>query len=67
MKRKNKNYFSIGFWSGAGIYSLINLILNFNHIAQEKVLNYNCIIFGAAIIGLSLNLILLKLNKKKKK
>jgi len=56
--------FGMGFWIGAGVYSIINMIMNFNNIAQSKVLNYNYIITGVAILGLILNIILLKQNKK---
>lgn len=56
--------FGIGFWIGAGVYSLINMIMNFNNVAQNKVLNYNYIITGVAVLGLILNLILLKIKKK---
>jgi uncharacterized membrane protein len=59
------NKFGIGFWLGAGIYSLINMIMNYRHIVQEKVLNYNYIITGVAIFGLILNIILLKKVKRK--
>ncbi len=57
------NKFGIGFWIGAGLYSIVNMILNFKGIAQSKVLNYNYIITGVAVIGLILNIILLKRNK----
>ena len=52
--------FGIGFWMGAGVYSLINMIMNFNHIVQSKVLNYNYLITGVAVLGLILNVILIK-------
>jgi hypothetical protein len=58
--KKIYNYFGIGFWSGALIYSLINMTLNYNNVAQSKILNYNYIITGAAIFGLILNIILVK-------
>ena len=51
-------------WIGAGIYSLINMIMNFNNIAQSKILNYNYIITGVAVIGLILNIVLLKKSKR---
>ena len=57
---KGMNKFGIGFWIGAGVYSLINLIMNFNNVVQTKILNYNYIITGVAILGLILNIILLK-------
>ncbi len=57
--------FGIGFWAGACVYSLINMIMNSNHIIQEKVLNYDYIITGAAIFGLILNIILMRRKGKK--
>ena len=57
------NKFGIGFWIGACVYSVINMIMNFNQIVQSKVLNYNYIITGAAVIGLILNIILIKKSK----
>jgi len=63
----NEKYkFGIGFWTGAGIYSLINMIMNLNQINQSKVLNYNYIITGAAVFGLILSLYLLKKSNQKK-
>ena len=62
---KEKYKFGIGFWSGAGIYSLINMIMNLNQINQSKVLNYNYIITGAAVIGFILSLYLLKKSNQK--
>ena len=58
--------FGMGFWIGALVYSLINLIMNFNHVSQSKILNYNYIITGVAVIGLILNIIILKKSKQKK-
>lgn len=60
MIKKIKNYIGIGFWSGAGVYSIINLIMNYNNIAQNKILNYNYIITAVAVAGLILNIILVK-------
>jgi len=58
----NNNMFryGIGFWIGGGVYSLINMIMNFSGVAQGKVLTYNYIITAVAVIGLILNIILLK-------
>jgi hypothetical protein len=56
--------FGIGFWAGALIYSLINLIMNSTGYLQSKILTYNYIITGAAVVGLVLNIILLKRKKK---
>ena len=64
----NEKYkFGIGFWTGAGIYSLINMIMNLNQINQSKVLNYNYIITGAAVFGLILSLYLLKKSNQKRR
>jgi len=62
---KDRYKFGIGFWTGAGIYSLINMIMNLNQISQPKVLNYNYIITGAAVIGFILSLYLLKKSNQK--
>ena len=61
---REMNKFGIGFWIGGGVYSIINMIMNFNNVAQNKVLNYNYIITGVAVIGLILNIILLKRKKR---
>jgi len=58
--------YGIGFWAGAGVYSIINMIMNLNNAAQGKVLFYNYLIFGVAIIGLILNIILLRKSDGKK-
>jgi hypothetical protein len=58
------NKYGIGFWAGACVYSLINLIMNYIHATQDKILFYNYLITGIAIIGLLLNVILLKRTKK---
>jgi ribose/xylose/arabinose/galactoside ABC-type transport system permease subunit len=63
---KDMNKFGIGFWIGAGIYSLINMIMNLKNIPQNNILHYNYIITGVAIFGLILNIILLKKSKQKK-
>lgn len=65
-KMKEMYKFGIGFWIGACTYSLINLIMNYNHIIQSKILNYNYIITVVSIFGLILNAILLKRRKKYK-
>lgn len=65
MMERFKKYtkYGIGFWSGAGIYSLINMIMNLNHIRQDLILNYNYIVTGVAVFGLILNLFEMKKNK----
>lgn len=52
--------FGIGFWAGALVYSLINMIMNLKNVLQNNILNYNYIITGVAVIGLILNILLLK-------
>jgi hypothetical protein len=66
MKERFNKYrkYGIGFWSGAGIYSLINMIMNLNQVSREHILNYNYIIMGAAVFGLILNLFLFKETKQ---
>ena len=65
MKRIKELYmFGIGFWIGAGVYSLVNIFMNLKQINQSDILNYNYIITGVAVIGLILNIILLKRAKK---
>lgn len=63
MKNKICNYIGIGFWIGGGVYSIINMILNSRQVLQSKILNYNYIITGAAVVGLILNIILIKRKK----
>ena len=57
------NKYGIGFWIGGGIYSIINMIMNFNNAPQNNILFYNYLIFGVSVIGLILNIILLKRGK----
>ncbi len=52
--------FGIGLWIGAGVYSIINMLMNLKGVAQSSILNYNYIITGVAVIGLILNIIMLK-------
>jgi hypothetical protein len=61
--RKYRKY-GIGFWSGAGIYSFINAIMNLNQVGQEKILTYNYIITSAAVVGLILNIFLYRETKQ---
>jgi len=55
---KDNYKYGIGFWAGGGIYSLINMILNLNQRSQHSILIYDCIITGAAVIGLIVNIYL---------
>lgn len=65
MKRTVGMYkFGIGFWTGALVYSVINLIMNASGYLQSKVLIYNYIISGAAVLGLILNIVLMKRAKR---
>lgn len=54
----------IGIWIGAGVYSGINMIMNLKGVSQSHILNYNYVITGVAVVGLILNIILLKRAKK---
>lgn len=58
------NKYGIGFWIGGGVYSIINMIMNYRHAAQSNILFYNYLITGVAVIGLILNIILLKRAKR---
>jgi len=52
--------YGIGFWIGGAVYSLINMIMNLKNAPQSNILFYNYLITGVAVIGLILNIILLK-------
>lgn len=54
------NKYGIGFWIGGGVYSIINMIMNYKQASQSNILFYNYLITGVAVIGLMLNIILLK-------
>jgi len=56
--------YGISFWVGGGIYSIINMIMNYKHTAQSNILFYDYLITGVAIIGFILNFTLLKIKKK---
>ena len=56
--------YGIGFWIGGGVYSLINMFMNYRHAIQSNILIYNYEITVVAVIGLILNIILLKRSKK---
>jgi hypothetical protein len=60
---KDRYKYGIGFWSGAGIYSFINMIMNLNHRSQRKIWVYDSIITGVAVFGLILCIYLLKKRK----
>jgi hypothetical protein len=62
---KDKYSYGIGFWIGGGVYSLINMIMNLKNTPQSNILSYNYLITGVAVIGLILNIILLKKGKNK--
>ena len=63
MKKEIYKY-GIGFWIGGGVYSIINMIMNLKNAPQNNILFYNYLITGVAVIGLILNIILLKKAKK---
>ena len=64
IRTKEMYRYGIGIWIGAGVYSAINMLMNLKGVAQSSILNYNYIITGVAVIGLILNIILLKRAKK---
>jgi len=64
--KKIYNYVGIGFWSGALVYSIINMIMNSVRTAQSKILFYNYLISGIAVFGLILNIILIKKKRNEK-
>ena len=52
----------IFFWVGAGVYSLINLLLNLRH--ASNIALYDGLISGVAVVGLVLNVVLLRRKRK---
>ena len=60
MKIQTKYSVGIGFWLGAGVLSLINMILNIKH---ANTLTYNYLMIGVSVFGLILNIILFKRTK----
>jgi len=64
IRTKEMYRFGIGIWIGAGVYSAINMLMNLKNIAHSHILNYNYIITGVAVIGLILNIILIKRKRK---
>ena len=60
----DRQKFGMGFWIGGGVYSLINMIMNLKKFVQSEILIFNYIIVGAAIVGFTLNIILLKKAQK---
>ena len=61
---KEINKYGVGFWIGGGIYSIINMIMNYKQASQSNILFYNYLIIGVAVIGLILNISLLKRRRK---
>ncbi|MFH1310847.1 MAG: hypothetical protein ABIH65_00385 [Nanoarchaeota archaeon] len=61
---KDIHKYGIGFWIGALVYSLINMIFNLNHVLQSNILMYNYEIAGIAVLGLILNIVLMKRAKR---
>lgn len=65
LKTTNDKFkYGIGFWAGGGVYSLINLLMNAKGYMQSKILLYDYLITGVAVLGLIFNLILWKKRKK---
>jgi hypothetical protein len=59
-KVRDKYTFGIGFWLGGGVYSLVNMIMNLKNVPKSNILFYNYLITGIAVLGLILNIILMK-------
>jgi len=64
-KYKNNYSFGIGFWIGGGVYSLVNMFMNLKNAPKSNILYYNYLITGIAVLGLILNIILLKKGENK--
>ncbi len=64
---KDMNKYGIGFWIGGGVYRAINMLMNLKNVAHYYILNYNYIITGVAVIGLILNITLLKRKRGERK
>jgi hypothetical protein len=67
LKKMKYSKTGIGFWVGSGVFSLINMFMNYKHGVQSEILFYNYLMFGVAISGFILNLTLLKINKRNQK
>jgi hypothetical protein len=65
MAKLDISKYGIGFWIGGFVYSLINLIMNSRQAAQSKILLYNYLIAGIALVGLLLNIILLNTKRRR--
>lgn len=63
---KDRYKYGIGFWIGAFVYSVINMIMNLNHAVQSNILIYNYEIAGIAILALIFNIVLGNTRKSKK-
>jgi len=62
---KEKFKYGIGFWIGACVYSIINMIMNLKQVAQDSILTYNYLMTGVAVFGLILNILILKKSNRK--
>ncbi len=56
--------YGIGFWIGGGVYSIINMIMNYKQAPQSSILVYNYLITGVAVLGLIFNIVMLKRKKR---
>jgi hypothetical protein len=61
---KDAYKYGIGFWIGAGVLSLVNMFQNLKQAPQHSILIYTYYMTGISVIGLILNIILLKRAKK---
>jgi len=62
---KDRYKYGIGFWIGAAVLSLVNIFQNLKQAPQQNILIYNYYMIGICVVGLILNIILLKKSKKK--
>ena len=62
---KEKFKYGIGFWIGACVYSIINMIMNLKQVAQDSILTYNYLMTDVAVFGLILNILILKKSNRK--
>jgi len=67
MTKPDRYKFGIGFWIGAGVLSLVNMSLNLRHAPQNDILLYTYLMTGISVLGLLLNIILLKMRGGERK
>src|SRR4030042_1651765 len=74
MVKKIYNYIGIGFWIGGGVYSLINMILNYKHVIErmkellkEDFQNYMKILKKAPVKSIRCNTLKISPNSLKER